>query len=89
MRISARTMTATVETATTIDDDRDARPGVMFADMELIGVPHRVVIGERGLDRGEVEYRARTDSENRMLPLEGFVDFIREQILADTRTSPG
>jgi prolyl-tRNA synthetase len=69
-------------------DDRDARPGVMFADMELIGVPHRVVIGERGLDRGEVEYRARTDSENRMLPLDGFVAFIREQILADTGTSP-
>jgi prolyl-tRNA synthetase len=61
-------------------DDRDARPGVMFADMELIGIPHRVVIGERGLDNGEVEYRARTDSENRMLPLAGFVDFIGEAI---------
>lgn len=61
-------------------DDRDARPGVMFADMELIGVPHRVVVGERGLDKGEVEYRARTDSENQMLPLQGFVDFIRQRI---------
>ena len=65
-------------------DDRDARPGVMFADMELIGIPHRVVIGERGLDRGEVEYRARTESENRMLPLGGFVDFMRERIAAET-----
>ena len=64
-------------------DDRDARPGVMFADMELIGIPHRVVIGERGLDQGEVEYRARTDSVNRMLPLDGFVDFIRGQIAAE------
>ncbi|HPQ26241.1 MAG TPA: proline--tRNA ligase [Gammaproteobacteria bacterium] len=65
-------------------DDRDARPGVMFADMELIGIPHRVVIGERGLDNGELEYRARKDSENRMLPLAGFVDFIRDTIAAET-----
>jgi len=64
-------------------DDRDARPGVMFADMELIGVPHRVVIGERGLDNGEVEYRARQDSENQMLPLAGFIDFIRDRITQD------
>lgn len=64
-------------------DDRDARPGVMFADMELIGIPHRVVIGERGLDNGEVEYRARTDSENQMLPLDGFVDYIRDKIGAE------
>ncbi len=61
-------------------DDRDARPGVMFADAELIGIPHRVVIGERGLDAGEVEYRARTDSDNQMLPLQDFVEFIRNRI---------
>jgi prolyl-tRNA synthetase len=61
-------------------DDRDARPGVMFADAELIGIPHRVVIGERGLDNGEVEYRARTDDANRMLPLDGFVAFMRETL---------
>jgi len=65
-------------------DDRNARPGVMFADAELIGIPHRAVIGERGLKNGEVEYRARTDSDNRMLPLDGFVDFIRSRILAET-----
>ena len=64
-------------------DDRDARPGVMFADMELIGIPHRVVVGERGLDNGEVEYRARGDDENRMLPLAGFVDFIKDRIAAE------
>ncbi|MDJ0739142.1 MAG: proline--tRNA ligase [Gammaproteobacteria bacterium] len=66
-------------------DDRDARPGVMFADMELIGIPHRVVIGERGLASGEVEYRARGDSDNQMLPLDGFVDFIGERLAAEMR----
>ncbi len=65
-------------------DDRDARPGVMFADAELIGIPHRVVIGERGLKNGELEYRARTDSENRMLPLENFLGFIKDRIAQET-----
>jgi len=64
-------------------DDRDARPGFMFADMELIGIPHRVVIGERGLDAGQVEYRGRQDNENGMLPLHGFVDFIADQIASE------
>ena len=50
-------------------DDRDARPGVKFADMELIGIPHRVVIGERGLKAGELEYRARTATASEPLPL--------------------
>ena len=64
-------------------DDRNLRPGVMFNDMELIGIPHRVVIGERGLDAGQVEYRGRQDSENRMLPLDTFVDFITDQIASE------
>ena len=51
-------------------DDRNLRPGVMFNDMELIGIPHRVVIGERGLDQGELEYRRRTASENESIPLD-------------------
>ncbi len=51
----------------TLLDDRGLRPGVMFADIELIGIPHRVVIGERGLDAGTYEYRARRDSENQNL----------------------
>jgi prolyl-tRNA synthetase len=68
-------------------DDRDARPGVMFADMELIGIPHRVVIGERGLANDEVEYRARGDAENQMLPLAGFVDFIIGRL--DAEIDPG
>jgi prolyl-tRNA synthetase len=42
-------------------DDRDERPGVMFADLELIGVPHRVTIGDRGLKEDKVEYQSRTD----------------------------
>ncbi|RLA30584.1 MAG: hypothetical protein DRR03_10590, partial [Gammaproteobacteria bacterium] len=54
-------------------------PGVMFADAELIGLPHRVVIGERGLDRGVVEYRARTDSDSRDLSLAEVVPFLLEQ----------
>ena len=44
-------------------DNRDERPGVMFADMELIGVPHRVVIGDRGLKEGQLEYQHRRDTE--------------------------
>jgi prolyl-tRNA synthetase len=52
-------------------DDRNVRPGVMFNDMELIGIPHRVVIGERGLDEGQLEYRQRTAAENESIPLDG------------------
>ena len=61
-------------------DDRNVRPGVMFNDMELIGIPHRVVIGERGLDSGELEYRQRKDTENSEIPLEGAVDAILEKL---------
>ncbi len=51
-------------------DDRDERPGVMFADMELIGIPHRIVIGERGLKEGNVEYQGRRDTEAKNLDLQ-------------------
>ena len=51
----------------TVLDDRGLRPGPMFADIELIGIPHRVVVSERGLAAGSFEYRARGDSENRAL----------------------
>jgi prolyl-tRNA synthetase len=61
-------------------DDRNLRPGVMFNDMELIGVPHRVVIGERGLDSGALEYRYRTDTENSEIPLEGALQAILEKL---------
>ena len=48
-------------------DDRDVRPGVKFADAELIGIPHRLVVAERGLEAGELEYRHRRDTESRNL----------------------
>jgi prolyl-tRNA synthetase len=50
-------------------DDRNERPGVMFADMELIGIPHRVVIGERGLKDGLIEYQGRRDEAARNIPV--------------------
>ncbi|MCZ7565186.1 MAG: proline--tRNA ligase [Burkholderiales bacterium] len=52
----------------TLFDDRDERPGVMFADMELIGLPHRVVVSERGLKEGRVEYQGRRDASAEKLP---------------------
>ena len=58
-------------------DDRKERPGVMFADMELIGIPHRVVFSEKGLDKGEVEYKGRRDSDNQYIPLDRIVDFLK------------
>jgi prolyl-tRNA synthetase len=57
-------------------DDRDARPGVKFADAELSGIPHRVVVAERGLDAGRLEYRHRRAADNEELPLEGAVGAI-------------
>jgi len=61
-------------------DDRDARPGVKFADAELLGIPHRVVVGERGLDAGTLEYRHRRASESSDFPLNSAVAFLRERI---------
>ncbi len=64
-----------------IFDDRDLRAGVMFADWELIGVPHRIVIGDRGLKNNEVEYANRRDLANRvMLKTEDAADFIVKKI---------
>ncbi|MEO8009225.1 MAG: His/Gly/Thr/Pro-type tRNA ligase C-terminal domain-containing protein, partial [Betaproteobacteria bacterium] len=51
-------------------DDRDERPGVMFADLELIGVPHRVTIGVRGLKEGKIEYQGRTDKSAATIDLQ-------------------
>jgi prolyl-tRNA synthetase len=61
-------------------DDRNARPGVMFADHELIGVPHRVVFGERGLDQGLVEYKGRRDEASQNIPLAEIVSFLKEKL---------
>jgi len=60
-------------------DDRDIRPGVMFADMELIGLPHRLVVGERALDEGQVEYQGRTDPEARRVERPGIVEFLKQR----------
>ena len=58
-------------------DDRDERPGVMFADLELIGIPHRIVIGERGLKDGNVEYQGRRDEKATAIPLQNIVSHIK------------
>jgi len=63
-------------------DDRDERPGVMFADLELIGIPHRIVIGERGLKEGMVEYKGRKDAEARQVPLQEIAKFVQSSICA-------
>ncbi|MBT3058192.1 MAG: proline--tRNA ligase [Candidatus Thiodiazotropha sp.] len=57
-------------------DDRNVRPGFMFADMELIGIPHRIVVGEKSLDEGKVEYRGRRETENSFIPLDEIVGFL-------------
>ncbi|MBT8066671.1 MAG: proline--tRNA ligase [Gammaproteobacteria bacterium] len=59
-------------------DDRDARPGVKFADAELIGIPHRLVISERSLAAGELEYRHRRDNESRNLKREEALKLLKE-----------
>lgn len=58
-------------------DDRDARPGVKFADAELIGIPHRLVISDKGLDAGQLEYRHRRDSEARVLKRDAALELLR------------
>ncbi|MBS1190699.1 MAG: proline--tRNA ligase [Rhodocyclaceae bacterium] len=63
-------------------DDRNERPGVMFADMELIGIPHRVVIGERGIKDGKVEYKGRQDTEAILMDQGEILPFLRERLCA-------
>lgn len=61
-------------------DDREERPGAMFADMELIGIPYRLVISERGLDADTVEYQGRRDEKSQQLPHDIVMDFLTEQL---------
>ena len=63
-----------------IMDDRAMRPGVKFADAELIGLPHRVVIGDRGLESGTLEYRDRRAEANEDMPLEGALEFVKAKL---------
>ena len=65
-------------------DDRNERPGVMFADMELIGIPHRVVVGERGLAEGKLEYKGRRDAEAELVAIADIGDFLRARLCADS-----
>ncbi len=61
-------------------DDRAERPGVMFSDMDLIGIPHRIVIGERGLDNGQIEYKGRRDEKPQDIAETDFMEFILDKL---------
>ena len=61
-------------------DDRPARPGVKFADCDLLGIPHRIVIGERGLDAGTVEYKHRRAEDSEDRPLDGLTDWLTDRV---------
>jgi prolyl-tRNA synthetase len=61
-------------------DDRNERPGVKFADMELIGIPHRIVIGDRALAEGNIEYKGRKDAESQLVARGDILDFVLEQL---------
>jgi len=63
-----------------IVDDRKERPGVMFSDMELIGIPHRIVIGDRSIDSGVTEYKGRADTDSQDVPLDNVVNFIKDKL---------
>jgi len=60
-------------------DDRKERPGVMFADMELIGIPHRIVFSEKGLDAGELEYKAREAADSDNIRLDEVIPFLKKK----------
>jgi prolyl-tRNA synthetase len=61
-------------------DDRKVRAGFMFSDMELIGIPHRIVVGDRGLDMGTVEYKARTEQDSQEIPSTEIIDFLKARL---------
>jgi prolyl-tRNA synthetase len=63
-------------------DDRDERPGVLFADMDLIGIPHRIVLGERGLAGGNAEYKGRRDEKGTDAPLASVAGFLKDRLAA-------
>lgn len=64
-----------------IFDDRKERPGIMFADMELIGVPYTIVIGDRNLDNGQVEYKSRRGDDKSLIALDNVVSFLKEKLI--------
>ena len=62
-------------------DDRKVRAGFMFSDMELIGIPHCIIVGDRGLDTGTVEYKGRTAQENIEIPFADIIDFLKAKLV--------
>jgi len=82
VRNSAEDMYAKLESVgiEVLLDDRDARPGVMFAEADLLGIPHQVIIGSKGLDRGIVEYRQRKTEGSLEIALDDIADFIADQL---------
>ena len=64
-------------------DDRDTRPGVKFADMDLIGIPHRIVLSDKGLDADTAEYKPRAAAEPENIPLNGLTGFLSERIASE------
>lgn len=64
----------------TLLDDRDERPGILLADSELIGIPHRIVIGERGLKEGRVEYQGRRDREASSMDRHAIVTYLKDRL---------
>jgi prolyl-tRNA synthetase len=63
-------------------DDRDERAGVMFADMELIGIPHRLVVSERGLKQGKFEYQGRRDEASTPVAVDDLAGFVKAKVCA-------
>ena len=61
-------------------DDRKERPGVMFADMDLIGIPNRIVVSDRGLDQGTVEYKARRSGDVQNIPIDRVVGEMKNTV---------
>ena len=64
-------------------DDRGERPGIMFADMELIGIPHRIIVGDKSLDNNVYEYKSRSGSESEEVPVEQITDFIVNKLTSN------
>ena len=63
-------------------DDRDERAGVLLNDSELLGIPHRIVIGDRGLKEGQLEYKGRTDAEATMIAQGEALAFLQGKLCA-------
>lgn len=68
-------------------DDRGERPGVMFAESDLMGIPHRIVIGDRGLAEGKVEYKSRSQLEAQNIALENMIDYLIGLLNSDSLNS--